>query len=657
MCGIAGYINTVNNFSENQNISLLNKFCSILNHRGPDSKGIWYDLKNKIFLAHTRLSINDLSNTGSQPMINDENNQIIIFNGEIYNHLNIRKTLLKDHNINWRGNSDTETLLKLIELFGIQKSLDYMEGMFSFCLFDKKLKKVYLARDKFGEKPMYYGQIKDNFVFGSELKIFNHFPDFQKKISKKALNSYLKFSYVPEPYSIYENIFKLNAGEYIELNLKELNLNNLDYSKCLSKIKWFNQVLYSEKKSNKYNSIIELDKILNHSVEESLTSDVEVGSFLSGGVDSSLVSAIAQKNSSKKLKTFSICFENEDYNEQKYSKLMAEHIQSDHREYFVNNQNMFNYYEKIPEIYDEPFADSSQIPTAILSKFASDNVKVCLTGDGADELFGGYNRYLFIKKIKSFSKFLPQILKENISKVLTSMDYKTLLSLSNFLNKCFFSKNFVQFDDKLQKLGVILKNTSDEKKMYSNLIEVIHDYNNPIFNYHDEDIITSKIKSQNYSFDKNFNSIERLMKFDQDIYLTGDILHKVDRASMFYSLETRIPFLNSKVTKFASELPFEFKINNHEGKYILREVAKKYLPNQIISRKKMGFSVPLNNWIAKNSTEFINNFKNKKDMFIDLGFNYDSIISHFTEHKIQQRNWSSFLWNLIVLERWLNRYI
>ena len=382
-----------------------------------------------------------------------------------------------------------------------------------------------------------------------------------------------------------------------------------------------------------------------------------MGSFLSGGIDSSIVSAIAQKNSSKKLKTFSICFENEDYNEQKFSKLVAEHIQSDHKEFFVNNQNIFDYYEKISEIYDEPFADSSQIPTAILSKFASENVKVCLTGDGADEFYGGYNRYTFINKINSLSKYLPKLVKANLSKIIINMNYSSLITLSNFLNKVFFSKNFVQFDDKIQKFGTIFKDSSDVIKMYSNLIQTVSNHKIPIFDNVKENIITSKINSQNYNPNNDLNDIEQIMKFDQNIYLTGDILHKVDRASMFYSLETRIPFLNSKVTKFASELPYELKINRFGGKYILKEVAKKYLPNQIISRKKMGFSVPLNNWIIKNSDEFIRNFQNKKEIFLDLGFKYQNIINHFYEHRNQKKNWSSLLWNLIVFERWLNKYI
>lgn len=657
MCGIAGYLNKIKNFDESQNISLLQKFCSLLRHRGPDSKGIWYDINDKIFLSHTRLSINDLTQNGSQPMVNDLKNHIVIFNGEIYNHLYIREKYLKNYKIDWKSNSDTETLLKTIEFYGVKKSLEMFEGMFSFCLFNKSSKKIYLARDKFGEKPMFYGVINDNFVFGSELKIFNSFPNFKKKISKTALSLFLKYSYIPEPLSIYDKIFKLNAGEFIELDLKKIDFENPNYLENLKKIKWYNENFTKNFIENKDDSLKRLDKILNESVEESLLSDVEVGTFLSGGLDSSMISSIAQKQSKRKIKTFSICFDDSDYNEQKYSRLVAEHISSDHKDYFVNSQDMFEYYEKICEIYDEPFADSSQIPTTILSKFASESVKVCLTGDGADELFGGYNRYLFINKIKSKTKLLPQFIKDNLSNFISNLDYSKLSVFSDILNKFVFSKKYPQFDDKLQKLGVILKDSSDEIKMYLNLIEVISDNKNPVFQNHNENNNFFESKSREYFTNKKQNIIEVLMAMDKNIYLTGDILHKVDRAAMFYGLETRVPFLNSKVVNYASSIPFDFKIKNQKGKYMIRELAKKYLPSEIINRKKMGFSIPLDNWITKNSNDFIENFIKKKELLLELGFNYESIINHFNQHKNKKKNWSHLLWNLIIFERWLKKYI
>ena len=657
MCGIAGYINNVSNFDQGQSITLLNKFCSLLNHRGPDSKGIWFDEKDKVYLSHTRLSINDLSKNGSQPMRSISDDQVIIFNGEIYNHLNIRNNILKSHNIAWKSNSDTETLLQSINILGIEKSLKVFEGMFSFCFYDKSKKKIFLARDKFGEKPLYYGTINNNFVFGSELKIFNNFPNFRKKISREAIDYFLKYSYIPEPYSIYENIFKLNSGEFLEIDLNKIDFKNPKFLKNIKLSKWYNIKFENEINKSHKDLLINLDELLNLSVTESLTSDVEVGSFLSGGLDSSLISAIAQKQLKKKIKTFSICFKNNDYNEQQYSKTVSEYIKSDHKEFFVTDEDMFENYEKIVDIYDEPFADSSQIPTSILSNFAAQEVKVCLTGDGADELFGGYNRYIFINKIKIICKFLPKFITKRLSLIISKLSFRTLKVLSEFLTKLFMSKNLIQLDNKIQKLGIILKDTSSETKMYFNLIEASYDENNLIYNYSSNNQNISKFVSEPNVYRKNIKGIEKLMQMDRETYLSGDILHKVDRAAMHYSLETRLPFLNSKIVNFSANLPLDLKIKNSKGKYILRELSKKYLPAEISARNKMGFSVPLNNWIRNYSDKFENNFNTSKENLIDLGFNFNSIQKHFDQNKSLNKNWSTYLWNLIIFERWLNKYM
>ena len=462
---------------------------------------------------------------------------------------------------------------------------------------------------------------------------------------------------MPEPLSIYENIFKLNAGEILELELNKINFESPKYFENLKRSKWYNSEVCDANDINNKNSLNDLDEILNESVRESLTSDVEVGSFLSGGIDSSLISSIAQKQSRKKIKTFSICFDDEEYNEQAYSKLVSKHIQSDHKEFIVTSNEMFEYYEKISDIYDEPFADSSQIPTSILSKFASQNVKVCLTGDGADELFGGYNRYIFINKVNSMTKYLPNTLKKGLSNFILNLDHEKMFFIGKLLNQFIFPKKFAQLDDKIQKLGIILKDTSNPFNMYLKLIEVMSNNREPVYNNLDANNEFLIKKYQNFENTNNFNPIEMMMKMDQNIYLTGDILHKVDRASMFYSLETRVPFLNSKVVNFSSNLAFNLKINNGNGKYILKEIAKKYLPKKIINRNKMGFSVPLKNWILKNSDEFNYKIDNKREVFENLGFNYNSIKKHLEEHKAKKKNWSHIIWNLIIFERWVDKYI
>ena len=352
MCGIAGYINSIKNFNEADHINLLENFCNILKHRGPDSFGYWYDLKDEIYLSHTRLSINDLSKKGSQPMKNYKQNLVIIFNGEIYNHLILRSTYLKKYDLKWNSLSDTETILNMIDIFGLEKTLELSEGMFSFCLYNRSTKKAFLVRDKMGEKPLYYGFVNNSLVFGSELKIFSSFPNFEKKISKDALNLFLNYSYVPEPLSIYENIFKLDAGEIVEIDLENLNFLSEQSFQKIKKKKWYKELNNKISDTNLTNldfkkKLNHFDEILNESVKDTLTSDVEVGTFLSGGIDSSLISTIAQNHSKNKIKTFSMCFENEDYNEQKFSKSVADHINSDHKEEFVTSTDMFKLYEDL----------------------------------------------------------------------------------------------------------------------------------------------------------------------------------------------------------------------------------------------------------------------------------------------------------------------
>lgn len=660
MCGIAGYINSIKNYNETQNINLLKNFCSILKHRGPDSLGYWYDLKDEIFLSHTRLSINDLSKKGSQPMMNENKNLVLIFNGEIYNHLFLRDTYLKKYNIKWNSASDTETILNMIDIYGLEKTLELSEGMFSFCLYNRNIKKAFLVRDKMGEKPLYYGFVNNSLVFGSELKIFSSFPNFEKKISKNALNLFLNYSYIPEPFSIYENIYKLDSGEIAEVDLNNLDFISQKSIKQIKKKKWYQKIknLDPDKDLSDINFNKKLDyfdEILNESVKETLTSDVEVGTFLSGGIDSSLISAIAQKHSKNKIKTFSMCFKDEDYNEQKFSKIVSDHIGSDHKEEFVESSDMFKIYEDIPLIYDEPFADSSQLPTVLLSRFASKDVKVCLTGDGADELFGGYNRYLFVKKISSKIKYFPQLILNKGSELISNLEYKNLEYITNKINKFFFKNSYPQLDDKFQKFGRLLKNSSP-LDMYLELIKTDSNQNNLLLkNNISSNFFDSFINDLSKSY--NFDLLSLLMEIDKNIYLKGDILHKVDRAGMYYGLETRIPFLNSKIVNFSSVIPVDFKIQQNQTKYIVKELAKKYLPKKIITRKKMGFSVPLDKWINENYKIFEQNFMAKRELFESVGFNFNSILLHFKEHREKKRNWSHTLWNLIVLERWFDKYI
>ncbi len=578
MCGIAGYINSIRGFNETQSINILKNFCNILKNRGPDSKGYWYDLKDEIFLSHTRLSINDLSDNGSQPMTNSKKNLVIIFNGEIYNHFFLRNTYLKKYNIKWRSVSDTETILYMIDFYGLEKTLALSEGMFSFCLYNRNLKKAFFVRDKMGEKPLYYGFVNNSIVFGSQLKVFNYFPSFEKKISQHALNLFLNYSYIPEPFSIYENIYKLDAGEIAEIDLNNLDFISQKSYEKIKKKKWYNEALNVNPHSQEIGSfninkkLKYFDEILNESVKETLTSDVEVGTFLSGGIDSSLISAIAQKNTKNKIKTFSLCFEDEDYNEQKFSKVVSDHIASNHKEKFIKPIDMFKLYNDITDIYDEPFADSSQLPTVLISRLASKDVKVCLTGDGADELFGGYNRYSFTKRIFSKTKFFPQFILNQVSELISNFNYKRLENLSKNINQILFKNSYPQLDDKIQKFGRVL-NKSSSIEMYLEIIKTNRNWIKPLLkNNYNSNFFDSKVNDILKL--KNLDPINLMMEIDKNIYLKGDILHKVDRAGMYYGLETRIPFLNSRIINFSSAIPLDLKVRNNQSKYIVRELAK-----------------------------------------------------------------------------------
>ena len=661
MCGIAGYINSIKGFDETQSVNVLKDFCNILKNRGPDSKGYWYDLKDEIFLSHTRLSINDLSENGSQPMTNSKKNLVIIFNGEVYNHLFLRNTYLQKYNIKWTSGSDTETILYMIDFYGLEKTLALSEGMFSFCLYNRNLKKAFLVRDKMGEKPLYYGFVNNSIVFGSQIKIFNYFPNFEKKISKDALNLFLNYSYIPEPFSIYENIYKLDAGEIAEIDLNDLDYISQKSFKKIKKKKWYNEASIIEQSNHEIVSLNVnkkenyFDEILNESVKETLTSDVEVGTFLSGGIDSSLISAIAQKHSKNKIKTFSICFEDQDYNEQKFSKAVSDHIVSNHNEKFAKSADMFKFYNDITDIYDEPFADSSQLPTVLLSRFASKSVKVCLTGDGADELFGGYNRYSLIDRIFKKTKYFPKYILNQGSKLISNLNYEKLENFTNNINQILLKNSYPQLNDKIQKLGRLLTKSSP-LEMYLELIKTNRNWNVPLIkNNSSSDFLNSR--TDDILKSNNLEPFSLMMEIDKHIYLKGDILHKVDRAGMYYGLETRIPFLNSKIVNFSSAIPSDFKIRDNQSKYIVKELAKKYLPREIINRKKMGFSIPLGKWINDNYENFQKNFLANRDLFEITGFNFDSILLHLNEHKEKKNNWSHILWNLIILERWFEKYI
>jgi asparagine synthase (glutamine-hydrolysing) len=650
MCGLTGFLwkNSSSTFdAQNQLKAMTN---SIL-HRGPDDEGFWIDKPSRIAIGHRRLSVLDLSSAGHQPMHSHSSRFVIAFNGEIYNHISLREDLEIElmQPINWKGHSDTETLLYCFEQWGIDITLEKITGMFSISLFDKELKDFYLIRDRMGEKPIYYGWVKNHFIFGSELKALKEFDNFSQEVDPDALALFLKYSYVPAPFTIYKNIEKLTQGTYLKLSMIDDSWSHNNLS--LNQYWKMEDIAKSGNQENKYsdsedNAIEELEKLLSKSVKRQMISDVSLGAFLSGGIDSSLIVALMQKQSNKKVKTFTIGFNEDGFNEADEAIQIAKYLDTDHTELYVNPEDAMNVINKLPKIYDEPFADSSQIPTFLVSQLAREHVTVSLSGDGGDEMFGGYTRYFMANRVWKNIHKIPLPFRKIISKVISFFSPSFWNYFFNNMFKILPSQYRVTHPaDKLYKLSKILI-SKDIYEVYDNLVshwsnpfEVVLNSNNAIQ------------KQKNYQFLDHENE---MMLRDSNTYLPDDILVKVDRAAMSVSLETRTPFLDKNVVEFAWQLPLNMKIKNSQGKWILRKVLDKYIPKELIDRPKMGFGVPIDLWLRGPLKEWAEELLSEKRLEHDGYFNVQIIRTKWLEHLSGNQNWQYHLWNVLMFQIWLD---
>ncbi|MDB9872652.1 asparagine synthase (glutamine-hydrolyzing) [Alphaproteobacteria bacterium] len=639
MCGIAGFFGQVQSPKK-----CLTMMANTIIHRGPDFQNIWFDKNLGIGLAHTRLAILDLSQAGNQPMQSENSKFTIVFNGEIYNHQELRKELELLGNKNWKSRSDTETLLVSFEEWGIETTLKKTKGMFAIAIWDNHNRTLSLARDRIGEKPLYYGWVNHQFVFASELKAMKKFPGFCNQINREALALFLQFNSIPAPHSIYENIFKLNPGCIVTLNGHTGLLSESVY--------WSTLEVYKEGKNNVFNgspqeAVNTLETILLESISLQSQADVPLGVFLSGGVDSSVIAALMQSQSSRKINSFSIGFEDKKFNEAEYARAVSGHLKTDHYDMYVTENDALSVIEHLPQIYDEPFADSSQIPTYLVSKIAKQKVSVALAGDGGDELFGGYNRYNVTANWWSKISKLPLPLRNLLS-------YSIELISPNIWNTTlkFLLNNDApegNIGDKLHKGARVLTANSIEE-LYTRLTSNIDIKDNWLVknNYLTENII----KSSDF---KDINSIEIMMIRDLIGYLPTDILTKVDRAAMALSLETREPFLDPNVLKFSASLPLNFKIRNGVSKWVLREVLYRYVPKELIERPKMGFGIPLAAWLRGPLREWAENLLDRKRLKEEGFFNEPLVTKKWQEHLSKKRNWHSQLWNVLMFQAWLEK--
>ena len=565
MCGIAGFIEPNTQRSTDERIKILNEMGASIEHRGPDSSDIWLDAKVGIGLVHQRLAVVDLTEAGSQPMASPSGRYMISFNGEIYNHQKIRKRLGNmAEGARWKGASDTETLLLALETFGLDATLELVEGMFGFALWDLKIQKLYLVRDRVGEKPLYYGYQgntgKKCFLFGSELKALRRHPNFESIIDKGALALQMQYGYVPTPHSIYRGIYKLRPGHYLEIDN-----NDVIYERSAKQTSYWSASFFIDKGASDPwigsldEATKELDRRLSAAIENQSLADVAVGSFLSGGVDSSLVSALMQRQRALPIQTFSIGFEEAEFDEAPYASSVARHLNTNHTELYVTDKQALSVIPLLANLYDEPFSDSSQIPTYLVAKLARQDVTVALTGDGGDELFGGYNRHLFARKYWPYVSAVPLPLRSYCANILKSIPASCWQRVAK---STFPLRGGLQLGDQVNKVSRILA-AEDIAKAYLNLVSHWSgDDNLSPFDVKEEPSLFNLFQEFAY-----LDDFEQIMAADFLTYLPDDILVKVDRASMGVSLETRLPFLDRQVMEYAWSLPATFKIRNGQSKY------------------------------------------------------------------------------------------
>lgn len=647
MCGLVGFLSKSTVSDESMAISQLSRMANAIRHRGPDSDGYWTDSSAGIALAHRRLAVVELSAAGAQPMSSRDSRYVLVFNGEIYNHLSLRNELEREGvSAHWRGHSDTETLLLGFQAWGIRKTIEKSVGMFAFAVWDNKLQILTLARDRMGEKPLYYGWQGEGgrqaFLFGSELKALRAHTLFSAQVNRGALALLLRHNDIPSPYSIYEGIFKLEPGCLLSISLNNPEPQTIRYWSLSSvAVAGINHPFAGGADE----AVDKLEIVLRAAVQQQMVADVPLGAFLSGGIDSSTIVALMQAESSRPVRTFTIGFDDTGYNEAVHAKDVARHLGTEHTELYIQPQQAMDLIPRLPSLYCEPFSDSSQIPTFLVSELARRHVTVSLSGDAGDELFAGYNRYQITEQLWGRLERIPKRVRAVAAKAITSIAPATWDRLASLIPG---ASGYRTFGDKLHKgAGVLAVASVDD--LYLGLVSHQGCPENWVIGGKEPPTHLTGLRPDL----TGLGSVERMMVMDGISYLPDDILVKVDRAAMGVSLESRVPFLDHRVVEFAWTLPLSYKLREGATKWPLRRVLERYVPKTLIDRPKMGFGIPLDAWLRGPLREWAENMLDVTRLRQEGYFNPLPVRACWSEHLSGRRNWSHHLWDVLMFQAWL----